>query len=120
MYTSLPESFSVKLVLNSDVIADLQAERPSEQMISQLSLSFSEEVKPNTLIKIKALYLSEANSKEKKKKGRPPKNKRIEDSPIDEFVDDLNEPELLDLDDEEPLNDMELVILFIIIIGRSP
>lgn len=63
MQSFLPDEFRVQIVFNNDILNELEAERPSDEMIERYRIAFE-----SNKIKFKASMFME-----KRKPGRPPK-----------------------------------------------
>ncbi|CAD8147042.1 unnamed protein product [Paramecium pentaurelia] len=107
MKANLPKEFKVQIVFNNDILNELEAERPSEEMIDRYCNLFE-----SNKIKLKASMVME-----KRGRGRPPKlkspikEKSIEDeisNNEDDVPDDVSEDEFKEEMDLE--NDINLSV----------
>ncbi|CAD8141045.1 unnamed protein product [Paramecium octaurelia] len=90
MKANLPKEFRVQIVFNNDILNELEAERPSEEMIDRYRNLFE-----SNKIKLKASMVME-----KRGRGRPPKQK----SPI---IDESIEDEISNGEDDVPDDEFE-------------
>jgi len=90
MKANLPKEFKVQIVFNNDILNELEAERPSEEMIGRYCNLFE-----SNKIKLKASMVME-----KRGRGRPPKLK----SPI---IDESIEDEISNGEDDVPDDEFE-------------
>ncbi|CAD8151935.1 unnamed protein product [Paramecium pentaurelia] len=90
MKICLPKEFKVQIVFNNDILNELEAERPSDEMIDKYHNLFE-----SNKIKLKASMVME-----KRGRGRPPKQK----SPI---IDESIEDEISNGEDDAPDDELE-------------
>ncbi|CAD8060412.1 unnamed protein product [Paramecium sonneborni] len=90
MKVNFPKEFKVQIVFNNDILNELEAERPSEEMIDRYRNLFE-----SNKIKLKASMVME-----KRGRGRPPKQK----SPI---IDESIEDEISNGEDDVPDDEFE-------------
>ncbi|CAK67438.1 unnamed protein product (macronuclear) [Paramecium tetraurelia] len=90
MKVGLPKEFKVQIVFNNDILNELEAERPSDEMIDRYHNLFE-----SNKIKLKASIVME-----KRGRGRPPKQK----SPV---MEESIEDEISNGDDDAPDDEFE-------------